>query len=1402
MKDLVAGSARSLRRRPNVILAIAAYLPILLTKPGMVSADTKSYLTIDPQRLLSRAWSMWDPSIGAGTVTHQNIGYLFPLGPYYWVMDRIGIPDWVTQRLLWGTMVFAAAAGVLRLARSVGWATAPAFVAATSYAFTPYVLSYLARLSVILGPWAAMPWLILLANRAVRQRPWRAAAWFSVVVLLVGSVNATSLLYVGLAPVIWTLIDFGAGRIGWRRLLGGWAAIGVLTAAVSSWWIIGLRTQGVYGLPILRFTETYRAVASSSTPTEILRGLGYWFFYGGDRSGPWVGPAPRYVAWSPLIALGYLLAGFALLGLCTKFAGRAHAAVLLLVGLAVSVGAAPLSSPSAYGALFRRFADTTSGLAMRSTPRAAPLVLLALAFGLGSLAQHATQWVPRRPRLRPLTRRAPLVACGLIVLQMWPWFTGSVLTSSLLRDEHLPAYRQDLAAWLDETGTSRVYELPGSDFAMYRWGGTVDTILPGMIDRPTIARELVPFGGFGTADLLNALEHRIAEGRFEPASLVPVARLFGAGTIVVRNDIQNERFTLARLGTLWADVRSVLGAPDFEGGSADDSAEQALADDLTVAHRLDPHTFPAVAAFNVDQDQSLASLSSASAPIILVGSGEGIVDAAAAGLIDGTRPIIYDAVAANNPDTVEGADNAWIIVTDSNRRQAMRWSTISSNYGALEMAGEVPLTKDPSDNRLPVLPDGDSFRTVLQPLGDLAAIQASGYGNQISLTAEDAASNAIDGDPTTAWKGAVFEPSAGLRLMIRLAAPVRAPWIRVLQPAESDDIRMITELEVRLDGTSIGTVQLDGRSRLDGQQIPLPDREFSQIDLIVRGDDRGELSNYAGQPGVALSEVVIPGADLATTVRTPAVAAMPASDTAQHRLSYALTRLRLEASTPNRADPELTIDRMIEVPTSRLFQLHGTARLAGSASDALIDQSLGLTGPWTATASGHLDGNPASRAGAAIDGDLTSAWETPSDDVVGSVLHLTAPTTVTASSLRLTWLDDGLHSLPTAIRLSNSQGDSRLLDLTSVGNGDLVTFAPLSGDHFQLTIDSINPLSRIGYYTVGASTLPVGLAEVDLAGARSVVPAASTSIDGPCRTDLLTIDGRAVAVRVDGTIGQALHGDPLDVELCGDPITLSAGTHRLQTAKGAEAGFDLDRVVLDSAGPEADAAATTSTDLSVTTTLDSARIEIPATTSASWLVFRQSWNAGWSASIDGVDLGPPTLIDGYANGWLVPPGTSARTVDITYTPQRLVTIGEWMSVGATLVVLAILLQFRRRRGSAAPLPDAMDISRRPHPNVRRLILVAALWFVGGAAAAVASLAVMVYPTRWRWRAPALILTCGAIAAAQVVILQTGYAYPSGPDWPSRFSFGVPFVWAAVAAAVTAALHQQERDGALTTHAPV
>ena len=101
-------------------LALVAYLPFLLSSPGKVSADSKQALYLDPGGLLDRAGDLWDPTVGAGTVPHQQLGYLVPTGPWFWLFEQVGAPDWVAQRLWWGTLSFLAALGARWLFRLLG----------------------------------------------------------------------------------------------------------------------------------------------------------------------------------------------------------------------------------------------------------------------------------------------------------------------------------------------------------------------------------------------------------------------------------------------------------------------------------------------------------------------------------------------------------------------------------------------------------------------------------------------------------------------------------------------------------------------------------------------------------------------------------------------------------------------------------------------------------------------------------------------------------------------------------------------------------------------------------------------------------------------------------------------------------------------------------------------------------------------------------------------------------------------------------------------------------------------------------------------------------------------------------------------------------------------------------
>ena len=66
------------------------------------------------------------------------------------------------------------------------------------------------------------------------------------------------------------------------------------------------------------------------------------------------------------------------------------------------------------------------------------------------------------------------------------------------------------------------------------------------------------------------------------------------------------------------------------------------------------------------------------------------------------------------------------------------------------------------------------------------------------------------------------------------------------------------------------------------------------------------------------------------------------------------------------------------------------------------------------------------------------------------------------------------------------------------------------------------------------------------------------------------------------------------------------------------------------------------------------RVRVTAPAEPFWLVLGQSHSLGWEAKANGRALGAPTVIDGYANGWLVQPDPQGRDVEIAldWTPQR------------------------------------------------------------------------------------------------------------------------------------------------------
>jgi arabinofuranan 3-O-arabinosyltransferase len=1427
-------------------LAAVIYIPLLLTKPGRVGADTKTYLYLDPGRMLGRATSMWDPNIGMGTVTHQNIGYLWPIGPWYWFADVLGMPDWVAQRLWLGTILFAAGVGVRFMLKALGQEGPHVTAATFVYALTPYVLSLAARLSVILLPYAGLPWMIGLAALSLKKGGWRYPAWFGLVIATVGSVNATALILAGVGPVLWIaheVIITREARL--RDALKSIGRIGVMTIGCSLWWLAGLWAQGGYGIDILRYTETAETVATASLSLEVLRGLGYWFFYGEDRFGPWIAASRSYTQRVDILLLTYVLPALGLVGAAvTRFRERTFFLLLMTVGLFLAVGAHPWDSPSPAGSVVKSFLESDAGLAMRSLPRAAPLVVLALAVFVGSLVSAATRNHQRWAR--PVTAGVVVLA----ILSLPPLWRGQMVDSNLDRAEDIPDYWIEAAAAMDarDDGT-RVLEIPGEDFASYRWGTTVDPVTPGLMDRPYVARELIPYGSPPSADVLNAVDRRLQEQVAEPESFAPMARFMGVGDISVRSDLTYERYNTPRPRRLWATLQAApdLGKPIGFGGTARNQArpQLPLIDEQELLTDPDAEDPPKVAIIPVKDAEKIVRTASTDQPIILAGDGEGIVDLAASGLVTGHELLFYSGTFADDPAALRAKldDDAVLVLTDTNRREARRWGTVRDNTGVTERPGQKPVEVDPKDQRLELFPAaGDDAFTVNDVQGGVWA-EATGYGNSVSLTPEDDPANAVDGDHGTAWRIGGFSSATGETLRLTYRDPVTTDHMTLLQAIGGVRNRFITEVQISLDGGEPFTVELDDSSRSTdpdsaGQRVDFPKQSFSTMDIEVTKTDPGELRRYDGISPVGFAEVGViddsgdrPLAD--DVIRLPKdlldTAGKASTD---NQLAIVLTRQRVAGTVAVRSDPERSMARTFSLPEARDFQLVGQVRLANAAADPVVDEALGLPdadhGGVTATSNRRMPGGLSNRAMNAIDGDPTT-WYSP-----GFLAQQTeyvsyeVPDPITFDAMNLTVLNDGRHSVPRKLRLDVDGKPVQTITLPDIPDQaepnahhtfPIALDRPVTGTEVTLSVeegdDAVRDVKTLDWFTDKPLIMPIGIAELGIDGLEA--PKTPERVDDRCRNDLVTVDGKAVPVSLQGTTADLLAGNPIDLVTCrAESVDLPAGSSILRTAEGRKTGFDIDRLVLRSAaggeastsdGPLVDPATQTPRPEMTTThqTRTSVDVRVPKADEDFWLVLGQSYNLGWHATADGKDLGPPTLVNGYANGWKVPAGTDI-TIHAEWTPQKVV----WGMISASLafvvLALALILWPRRRTATAGdvdepswipldqrpsmPLPLTWDRVRRyagPAPSLFAWIgttlgaLAFGFAFTGLIGAVILTVAAAVTLRLPRSRplltigAPVLlVLTVGWMAGRQLF-----QELPPGFDWPTYFEAAQSPAWIAV-----------------------
>ena len=242
-------------------------------------------------------------------------------------------------------------------------------------------------------------------------------------------------------------------------------------------------------------------------------------------------------------------------------------------------------------------------------------------------------------------------------------------------------------------------------------------------------------------------------------AIAPIARLLGVDTIWVADDVAFDRFRLARpeivddllTGAGGAGRRPAAGRAVRRAGP-ERGTESTIVDEQSVS---DPRVGAPLATVSlVGVDYRWRRSGRRTMSVVLSGSGDGLVDAAAAGVIDGSELILYSASFSGDELGEQLERDGASVVTDSNRDRAHHWRGSQDVTGYTESGGRRARAccapeRRPAPARCST-PTDPATQTVSIQDGPVTAT-ASAYGEPFAYLPEHRPVMAIDGDPATSW---------------------------------------------------------------------------------------------------------------------------------------------------------------------------------------------------------------------------------------------------------------------------------------------------------------------------------------------------------------------------------------------------------------------------------------------------------------------------------------------------------------------------------------------------------------------------------------------------------------------------------------------------------------------------
>jgi arabinofuranan 3-O-arabinosyltransferase len=1287
--------------------------------PGWIVPDTKLDLTANPGGLLSRALVLWDPSAAAGQLQNQGYGYLFPMGPFFWLGDAIGLPAWVIQRLWWAAVLLVGFHGARVLVERLGIGTSVSrLVAAFGFALAPRMLIGLGAVSSEIWPMAMAPWVLVPLIRVSPGGERRAALRSGLAVLLIGAVNATATIAVLIPAGLWILTRAAPTR--WR-LLGWWT---VAVSLASAWWVGPLLLLGRYSPPFLDWIESAWVTTGPASLPEALRGTTQWIAGITGARGPlWIAGFDVLTS-RVTVAMGLTIAVISVIGLWrAPRLWSSYARILLVVGLVlVTMGrrgeVTGLGSEYVAGLLDGPLAP------FRNTHKFEPLIRIALTLGLAHVLPQLHAW------LRAVRAPWPKLGYAVVVLAIVAQTAYPALTGVSQRGRYLaiPDYWSEASSWLaDHPDDGRTLVLPGSNPATSVWGDPRDEPLQALGTTPWMVRDVVPLGSAAATRMLNEVEALVATG-YGGEELARLLERLGVSRVLLRADLASGgvRPLTVRHALETAGARSVevFGPP--VGGSFDPE----VAPDSGMDRPL-----RAVEIFDLAKAGSVV-------PRELVPLARGVeMSGGPEGLAAYPERADY-AVFSADQDSVAATRPPGGVLTDTLARREATFSAVRDNYGRLLTADEPYSAPRRVHDWLPAWVPEDGLSDVQTTKvweGEATAAASSSLTDpelgQPRDLATDAA-RAFDRSGDTAWQSSGYDPQ-GQWVQAQWTEEVSLPdRVRVVIDAEEGaDVAAVLvatdqgEVRTPVSPADLGAEEDVSRYAFDVSVVPGPSTRLrlTVADVrdrrpTVRIRDIGAGDVPRAEPWVAMPPVGSPvEAVLMEVTRDRRPPCSPMSSGV----------LACNPTTRREGEQWDDLRRIFRLPDDTVFSAVGTVfPRAGEAAEVLLRRLDGVE----AEASSQWFAGPSVSAQLVLDGDPRTYWASdPGDPAPTMTVSWPEPRLVTG--MRLAVDSDVAGRRPTRVQVVLDDGPPETVRVSEQG---LIRLDPGPATSAEVTV-----LETTTQVTSSGADMPVVIGELSITGEawRRAGLSSASEIRMPCGFGpTVQVGGQVYPTSVRGTRGQLIAGDAMTLEVCED-VSVPAGEVRARMISSAEFQPRSLRLETGRRGP-----AESFPIQPGVWTASKRVVSVPEPTSVdSLLVVRENANPGWVATIDGRELTPVTA-DGWAQGWVVP-AASVGEVRLAFTPQRpfqLGLIGGFLAA-AGLVFMAL----RTWRADPAATVGAVAAAMAPAPRwVAMVGVVAAGALLAGGAGALVSISAVVLAPRLaaRSRATLMVGLGGALTA--------------------------------------------------------